>query len=569
MEPDLYAALDQRLRRVETEAAALRTELSRVAATVVAPVAPVGPVGPPSAVSRQAAARPVSLEGLFAGRGLQIAGLFLVLLGTAFFLNLAFTRGWIGPVERILLGLAAGVALVAEGIRRYRPGQVPVAEGLIGLGSGVLYLSLWASVAVFPELHVPRAAAFVAMVAVTSVLAVFAATRRAERVALLGLIGGFLTPLLMSSDTPERVLLAGYLFVLALGFGALGVRARYRAVEVAAFVASALYLPVFAPAHGWSVAEAAVVVTVLCALFAVAFAVGAVRDGQASALRLALLSVDAFAYAAMLGWIFSYRDTDLGIAFVALAAVFLLAARFAPVPRAMTAAYGYLGLSAATLALPALLHRMTLLDAFALEGAVLIALGARRGDRYVTVAGGAVLGLASVWLVFWSLVTPPRGTALSDLALAFAITAAALVYARGELALRKRDASEQHDPWTSVAVVAVNVVGVAGISRVLLDALGGPSWDAAVPSHAQFAVSFAWTAYATALFGTGMRRSAALLRRLGLGLFALTIFKVFTVDLGNVDVTWRIASFVVLGVVCLGVSAWYMRAQAAGREAQA
>jgi uncharacterized membrane protein len=63
------------------------------------------------------------------------------------------------------------------------------------------------------------------------------------------------------------------------------------------------------------------------------------------------------------------------------------------------------------------------------------------------------------------------------------------------------------------------------------------------------------------LFGVGLRRGHHLLLRQGLLLFAVTILKVFTVDLGNVDIAWRIASFVGLGVVCVAVSAWYMRTQ--------
>ena len=567
MEREQYEAFEQRLQRVEREAALLRAELSHAS--------------PPGFVPAPAVARPQhdavraatpnveagSLERLFAGRGLQLAGLFLVLLGTAFFLNLAFTRGWVGPAERIILGLVAGMLLVAEGIRRHRPGEVPVAEGLIGLGAGILYLSLWAAVAVFPLLHVPRTAAFVAMVAVTAVLALVAARRRAERVALLGLIGGFLTPLLLSSDTPERSLLAAYLLVLALAFAGLGVRARFRLVEATAFVATLLYLPNFSPVPGWTPAAATLVTAALCALFAIAFTAGAIAERRASRIRLALLSVDAFACIVMLAWIYDGRSTQLGIAYVVLAALLLLAARFVPVPAAMRGAYGYLGLSAATLALPALLHRLTLLDALAVEGAVLVALGARRADAYVTTAGGIVLGFAAVWVLGEAAAMPPAGGVLSPLSLAFAITIAALVFARAEMrAAPQRPGSSA---WIVVGSVAANVVAVAGISRVLLDALGGPGWNVAVPSHAEFALSFAWTIYATVLFGLGMRGDSALLRREGLILFAVTIVKVFTVDLGNVDVTWRIASFVVLGIVCLGVSAWYMRAQARGKEAEA
>jgi len=257
--------------------------------------------------------------------------------------------------------------------------------------------------------------AFFAMVAVTTVLAVVATARRSERVALLGLLGGFLTPLLLSSDVPDRTLLAPYVFLLALGFATLGVRARFRFVEASVFVATALYLPAFAPAGRiWSISEATLVTTALCALFAIAFAIGAVRDPQALRLRIMLLTLDAFAYAGMLAWIFADRQTALGIAFLIVAAVFLIATRFVPVPTPKTVAYGYFGLAAATPALPALAHRTTLPDAFSLEGAALIVTGeAVCSVPSVRVSGlVAVLVLSNVQLLALAVRTAPETQAV-------------------------------------------------------------------------------------------------------------------------------------------------------------
>jgi uncharacterized membrane protein len=572
MEPELYAALDERLRRLEHESASLRADLSAAApASATAPAAPAfavatavatAPVPSIWAVPAKPARPAFSFEVFFAGRGLQLVGLVLVLLGVAFFLNLAFTRGWVGPAERILLGMACGVALVAIGARRLRAQGTPVAEGLIGLGAGILYLSSWAAVAVFPQLHVQRSAAFITMVAVTSVLVAIAATRRSERVALLGLVGGFVTPVLLSTGTPAPAFLAGYVLILGLAFVTLAIVARFRFVEGTVFVASVLYLPNFGPlGDGWSTAEAYGVTTAICALFAIAFTVGTVRDGVARSWRLALLTLDALVYAAMLVWIFADRQTTLGVALLVLSAASLLAARYVRAPAALARTYSYLGLSAATLALPALLQRSALVDVFALEGAILAVLGARRNDVLVAVAGNVLLGAVGLWLLGLALIEQPANSPFTSLALSFAITVAALAFARAQLKeLPGNDATI--GGWSAVVNVAANVVALAGISRILLDAFGGPAWNAAVPSSVQVAISLAWTVYATALFGLGLSRRSALLQRQGLVLLAITILKVFTTDLSNVDVAWRIVSFVVLGIVCMGISAWYMRVRA-------
>jgi uncharacterized membrane protein len=587
MDRGIYTSLDARLRRLEQEAQALRTDLelfgdlgtrSRAAdAAAAQPDAPraapleAGPWLParPPLPATAAQRKPRSFEDLVAGRGMQLAGILLVLLGTAFFLSLAFTRGWIGPVERIVLGLIAGAALVAVGGLRRSARDLPIAEGLIGLGAGILYLSLWAAVALYPQLGVSRGAAFAAMIAVTAVLVVLATTRRSERIALLGLAGGFLTPWLLAGGPVDRPVLAVYLFVLAAAFATIGVRARYRIVEAAAFVATMAYFGVFAPnaTEGWSTVAACTVYTVFFGLFAVAFSAGARRDESASGARLALLAADTVLFAIALEGVFADSQVTLGIALLILAAVFIAAARVAALPQRMTLAYGYLGLAAATLALPALLHRTSLIDALALESALLVTLGANRADRYVQSAGAALFAVVGIALFFESTLDAPAGTAFSPLALAFVVTLGSLAFALTQLP--RTVPRPGGVSWYGAGTVVASMVAVVGLARVLLDALGGQGWNLAVPSHAQVAISLAWTAYATALFGIGLRRGNHLLLRLGLMLFAVTILKVFIVDLSNVDLAWRIASFVGLGVVLVAVSAWYMRSQSPSNEAEA
>jgi uncharacterized membrane protein len=572
MEPELYASLDARLSRLERETADLRGALS--AARPAAPAVSVATATPPgyfyaSSIGGEAPHRPSGdvLERFVAGRGLQLAGLFLVLLGAAFFLDLAFTRNWIGPAERILMGLIGGAALIAAGASRRKPSDVPIAESLVALGAGISYLSLWAAVAVFPDLGVSRGTAFVAMIVVTGVLAVLSATRRSQRIALFGLAGGFLTPVLLSSGEPHPTTLAAYVFVLTGAFLTLAIRERYRVVEAAAFGLTTVFLPAFMPqTASWNTATACFTITILCALTAVALTAGAVRDNVASAARIVMLAIDALVYVALLFGMFAGTQTTLGIAYVLLASVLLAAAiagaRRLPMPRALVLTYGYLAAAAATCALPALLHRTSLLDALFVEGALLTLIGARRGDRSIGAAAGAILATAATGLCVEAATLPPANTAFSSLTLAFVIAIAAFAYVSRELA-RLRVETGGTTSWAAAAGVACSVVVAVALARVLLDALGGPAWNSAVPSHAQVAISLAWTLYAALLFAGGVRRGSRMLLGQGLTLFALTICKAFLVDLSNVDTAWRIASFVVLGLACIAASAWYMRSQLA------
>jgi uncharacterized membrane protein len=79
----------------------------------------------------------------------------------------------------------------------------------------------------------------------------------------------------------------------------------------------------------------------------------------------------------------------------------------------------------------------------------------------------------------------------------------------------------------------------------------------------QVGLSVLWTLYAAAALGWGFIRSRAPVRYAALALFGLTVFKVFLVDLAAVRTAYRIVSFLVLGVVLLGVSLLYQKGRRA------
>ena len=71
------------------------------------------------------------------------------------------------------------------------------------------------------------------------------------------------------------------------------------------------------------------------------------------------------------------------------------------------------------------------------------------------------------------------------------------------------------------------------------------------------AFSIVWSIFAVMSVGAGFRLRLASLRYFGLGLLALTLLKVVTVDLGQVSTGYRILSFLGLGLLMLGTSVLY------------
>ena len=89
--------------------------------------------------------------------------------------------------------------------------------------------------------------------------------------------------------------------------------------------------------------------------------------------------------------------------------------------------------------------------------------------------------------------------------------------------------------------------------------------DGGTRPEAQFAaivwISIAWAIYGAALVAAGFRWDKASLRWMGLGVFAITLGKVFLVDMAQLDAVYRIGSFLVLGALLVAASFLYQRSR--------
>src|SRR5207245_6815600 len=106
-------------------------------------------------------------------------------------------------------------------------GQKTDAQGVTGLGIAILYLSFYSS---FGFYHlIEPAIAFVLMVVTTAMAGALALRYDAAAIAALGLLGGYATPILLSTGEDRPWVLFSY--VLVLNFGALAA-ARFRKWKV-------------------------------------------------------------------------------------------------------------------------------------------------------------------------------------------------------------------------------------------------------------------------------------------------------------------------------------------------
>ncbi|HTG17307.1 MAG TPA: DUF2339 domain-containing protein, partial [Blastocatellia bacterium] len=163
------------------------------------------PQGPPPAASQPPASSRrggVDLEARIGGNWFNRIGIIAICFGVAFFLKYAFDNEWIGPGGRVSIGVAIGLVFLAGG-ERLRKRYASYAYGLTGGGIAVLYLAIWfASIRHYNLIH--PTLAFVLMAAVTATGSLLAARYDALPIAVLALIGGFLTPILLSTGVDNE-----------------------------------------------------------------------------------------------------------------------------------------------------------------------------------------------------------------------------------------------------------------------------------------------------------------------------------------------------------------------------
>ena len=276
-EADLSGAAQPATTEVASQAGEGGRPFAAAGETTAAPVEQ-GPIAAPEPrpapvevapdATESAAARPgIDFEGLIGVRLFAWVGGAALFIGAALFLHYSIQHNLIEPPVRVGIGLVAGAAALAFG-DWLRPRANWAGQATAGAGVAILYASIFAARTLYQL--IPTPAAFAAMAVVTLVAGLIAIRRDAYILAVLGMIGGFLTPYLLSTGEDRAVALFAYVGLLDLGVIAVARNRRWYSLGLLGLVGSAaIYLGwagTFLEAHKVPVALGAALV--IAALFA-------------------------------------------------------------------------------------------------------------------------------------------------------------------------------------------------------------------------------------------------------------------------------------------------------------
>lgn len=214
--------------------AAVPPTLPQVPPVVAAPIVPPTLAAPPKAAPVGTPATTwvpkgpaFNWEQFMGVRLFAWVGGLALFLGVAFFVRYSFEHNWISPEVRVAVGFLTGLGLAIGGTllhqRRYR---VP-AQSLCATGVVILYATTFACRSVYHFDFFGLIPTFLLMALITAAAFLLAVRLDALVVAILGLFGGFLTPILLSTGQDNPLGLFGYIALLDAGLIALSWRRRW------------------------------------------------------------------------------------------------------------------------------------------------------------------------------------------------------------------------------------------------------------------------------------------------------------------------------------------------------
>ena len=193
------------------------------------------------------APRRIGLEERFGTQWVVWAGGIALALGGFFLVRYSIEQGWFGPGARVVLAGIVALALIAAGEwarrREISTGAMGLSKAdipsvLTAAGTAVAYADAYAAYALYG--FIGPAAAFV-LLGIVALGTLAASLVHGPALAGLGLVGAFLTPLIVSTEQPNYWALYLYLAVVTAASFALARARLWRWLAVTAVAASVLW----------------------------------------------------------------------------------------------------------------------------------------------------------------------------------------------------------------------------------------------------------------------------------------------------------------------------------------
>lgn len=167
-------------------------------------------------------------------------GIVILVLGIGFLVKYAIDKNWINEIGRVAIGIisAGGLIGLAHKLRRDYKSFSSV---LIGGGLALLYFTITLAFQTegYP-LYQQQTAAFIILVFITMFAVFLSIAYNRIEIAILAILGGFGSPLMLSNGSSNYVILFIYMMLLNAGMLVLSYYKKWRLVNIVSFIFTVL-----------------------------------------------------------------------------------------------------------------------------------------------------------------------------------------------------------------------------------------------------------------------------------------------------------------------------------------
>ncbi|MDQ8020697.1 MAG: DUF2339 domain-containing protein [Moraxellaceae bacterium] len=389
----------------------------------VTPAAPHVPDAPPTRTTPPVTARTAAVAGKAAdgerdslpnplsglirwflqGNPLAKLGVLLLFFGLAYLMNYAADRN-LFPIELRLVtaaGIAGGLLTLGWRLRAKAPLYALILQG----GAiGALYITCFAAFRLYTLL--PHSLSLALMLGICAASVALAVLQRAQSLAVLASIGGYLAPVLLSTGGGSHVALFSYYGLLTLGILAVSLWQSWRPLNLVGFVFTfgvGLWwgAETYDPALHYASSQFFLVFNlVVFGLLAVLFALRSEREGHGLVDATLVFGAPLIGFGMQVGlvrhWEYGPAFSALGFAALYLPLALFLLRRWPQQTQRLTTSFLALGAGFATLAIPLALSARYTAMAWALEGLGLLWAGRSQREARMAWSGVLLLVLAAV-----------------------------------------------------------------------------------------------------------------------------------------------------------------------------
>ena len=516
-----------------------------------------------------------SLENAIGTRWLGRVGVLAILFGVAFFLKYSFDNKLIGETGRVILGIFWGAAFIGAGEYFQKKKNLGLyGQMLSGGGLAVLYLALYAAFALYHLIPVTLAAA--AMLAVTTTGLTISIRYKSYSLATIALLGGFLTPIMLSTGQNQPLTLFGYVLLLDIGTLLLLRFRQWPSLVAASLFGTALlyvgwHSEFYNDAQRWLAFGVIAMFFVFYNLYILISRLYS-QNVESEVDQIVIFGSAAFFFLAFFSqhhWESTWPVKTFTLALAGFGiGMASLVRRLTPAARMTIASYAAVSVIMTVVATFIALEQRWITPALSAEMAVFGLIGLRLDSpalrRSVYLLGMIVLYRFADEIVlslepFERFIPVFNGRFLVS---ASAVAGFYILMSFISTYRNKLRANERHMP-------EIFFIITQALSLVLLTVEVHDFFRFRSPGHImgwgdshyayQLSLSVLWALYASLLTGVGIFKRIRGARMLGILLLGATVLKVFLVDLSALQTFYRIISFIVLGLLLLAVSYSYNR----------